>query len=70
MALKMFVLGVFAALATACTTTVDDEAARDEALAECQLIQDAEERLECLDDVARGPDSEDPAEDPAQDPVQ
>lgn len=69
MALKMFVLGGLAALAAACTTTVDDEAARDEALAECQLIQDDEERLECLDDVARGPASEDPAEDPV-DPVQ
>ena len=64
--LKLIIAGTFACFTVACTTTVDSEAARDEQLADCQLIQDDEERLECLDEVANGPGANEPAPDPIQ----
>ncbi|MGX5915515.1 hypothetical protein ACR0ST_12365 [Aliidiomarina sp. Khilg15.8] len=64
--MKLSVLAIFACASVACTTTVDDEAARDEQLAECQLIQDDEERLACLEDVARGPGAAEPVNEPVQ----
>lgn len=63
---KIAVLAAFACTGMACTTTVDDEAARDERLAECQLIQNDEERLACLEEVARGPGAAEPVNEPVQ----
>lgn len=50
----------------ACTTTTMTDAERDARMAECQLIDDDDERRECLERLALG-DEVDPA--PPADPI-
>ncbi|MCC5879885.1 MAG: hypothetical protein JJU03_08335 [Idiomarina sp.] len=57
----------FAAAISACTTTTMTDAERDARMAECQLINDDDERAECLERLALG-DQVDPV--PQNDPIQ
>lgn len=59
--------GVFL-LAACAGQTLDDEAARDAKLAECQLIQDDQERLDCIEQVTVGETVTEPA--PQSDPTE
>lgn len=70
---KLPVLIKFAALLglmgllSACTTTTMTDAERDARMAECQLLDDDDERAACLERLALG-DEVDPA--PQADPIQ
>ncbi|RUO22931.1 hypothetical protein CWE09_13435 [Aliidiomarina minuta] len=48
--------------------TLDEDAARDAQLAECQLIQDDQERLDCIERITLGDTATEPA--PQSDPTQ
>lgn len=48
--------------------SIDEDAARDAKLAECQLIQNDQERLDCIEQVTMGDTVTEPA--PQSDPTQ